>query len=62
MDVQYVCVLSVSVLSCAGRSFAAGCSPVKGVLPSFVRLKIFRLILKWEEARGPNLSREEDEE
>jgi hypothetical protein len=52
--------VSVFVLSCV--RLAAGRSPVQGVLPTLCKIDSFRLTLKWEEARGPILSKEEEME
>jgi hypothetical protein len=36
--------------------------PVQGVLPTVCKIHSFRLILRWEQTRGSNPSREEEEE
>jgi hypothetical protein len=46
MNVWYVCVYPVFVLSCVGRGLATGWSPVQGVLPAVYGIKK----LKWNEA------------
>jgi hypothetical protein len=42
-----VCVLSIFVLSCAGRGLATGWSPIQGVLPTLCKIHSFTLILNW---------------
>jgi hypothetical protein len=49
-------------LSCVGSGLATGLIPRPRSHRNTVRFVVFRLILKWEQAKGPNLSQKEEEE
>jgi hypothetical protein len=57
-----VWVYSVFVLSCVGIGLATGSSSVQGVLMAVYKIHNSRINSKWEQARDPNPSLEEEKE